>query len=53
MKQQRLSMKLLWQIREDYCFGETKASKNEAEETRRFLQFVEQRLKSPKKTPKK
>lgn len=45
-------MKLLWQIREDYCFGTTTAAKNEAEETRRFLNFVDQRMKSTRSTTK-
>lgn len=47
-------MKLLWQLREDYCYGNSKAAKNEAEETRRFLNFVDQRMKSSEsKSPNK
>lgn len=46
MTKPRLSMKLLWKIRENYCYGTTKAAKNEQEETRRFLNFVEQAMRS-------
>ncbi len=46
-------MKLLWKLREDYCFGEAPAAKNEKEETRRFLNFIEQSIKSLSKSSPK
>lgn len=48
-KQTRLSMKLLWSFRDDYhspLVNSSESEKHSWEYTRRFLNYVDQRMKS-------
>lgn len=50
MTKPRLSMKMLWELRGDFCLsetsGRTKAQDDVMEYTRRFLQFVNHSVSS-------
>lgn len=54
MKQTRLSMKLLWELRGDFCLMESGSRTNSQidamEYTRRFLGFVDGALRTPPAT---